>query len=1509
MLGLSVTLAITFYIHTGNQKRVQSHVENASSSFMVSALDRVKHYQHGLREAQSIVLTLGKGEINRETFRRYYSTRHMTSEFPGANGFGFIRRVPQAEKDAFVAAIRANDWPNFTIKELTEHDSDHYVIQYIEPFSVNHQAIGLDIASEQNRFDAALAAIRHNDVRLTGPITLVQETGSPLQSFLILMPMYETTHAPATVQAREESAFGLSYAPLLISKVLNELVIDNTSVQLYDVTESSKPILFYESSKKASTEPQHQLVQRHNVYGRLWESHFSVSPTFVEAIPLLSATHIGLFGVAVSFLMACLAGAIASNRKHHLEFITHQAQLAAIVESSADGIIGKTLTGKITSWNHGAEQIFGYSSEEAIGRSIRDLIIPDELQGEETAILKKIRNGQSIPHFETIRKNKDNQRIAVSVTVSPVYGKNGTVIGASKTLRDISKQKENEAQIYQLNNHLEAQVKKRTQELANLNLLLSNVLRAASEVSIIATDTNGLITLFNEGAERMLGYQANEVIGKCSPVSFYLAAEIEERAKELSSLYDRHVEGLTVFTLKPELEGSERREWTCVHKTGLNFPVSLVVTKMLDEDDKTIGYLSIASNITEQHNFNSKLMTARDQLLMAAGVAELGIWSWQIEEDILEWNDKMFALYELPMTLKYEGLSYHHWLECVHSDDEKSVREKLEAAINGEDEYNPIFRIVLPNGKLRYIEANAYVEKDDKGKPVKITGINRDVTSERELQLSLRHAKEQADTANQAKSAFLANMSHEIRTPMNAILGLLQLLQKTELSTQQIGYLDKTQIAAKTLLKLLNDILDYSKMDVNKLELDPHTFELESLIQDLAAILSGGSNEGSVELIFDLDTDIPQQLIGDRMRLLQILINLVSNALKFTLQGHVILAVRKQYSTSTSITLRIKVSDTGIGISAEQQKKIFDGFSQAEASITRQFGGSGLGLAISKQLVNLMGSELNLISRLYEGSSFWFDLTLDIAESNTISSQQKTPIQFFAHREVSLLIIEHNKSKSEILKRLFSSVGSNTVIVDSEKEAFKAINTAILNEKAFDIVLLDWHIFEVKNLEFIDSLSETRGLSQFAIIIMITASQYEQLMQLRQFDNHAFIHFVIKPITSLQLLTAIERTTTGEATQNRPAPMPSAPARLIGIKVLVIEDNAINRQVVVELLSIEGAQVTVVTGGLEGVNTILNKAQSFDIVLMDMQMPDIDGLQATKQIRADKRFTELPIVAMTANVSNADKEACLSAGMNAHLSKPLDLNLMVNTIIRFTERQADLFKINNVLTPRDIIQLTANNIRQNNSLVESSTSVLKRFGDNASLYKKLLESFEHTAENLFQQVQKHIKNKNKQQTFDSLHTLKGTAGTIGARQFFSTVEKIEDSLKTNMLEEKEDTLNLDFVDIDALRHLLKQEIAVLRDAIDLREGERQEGKKQEDKKIEQTPFIRYNPATLKEQLELLHDLLKAGNLNAIESAKEFILIEFLDEQLQQQITELVELINELQFSEALILLEKIRPNL
>ncbi|WP_133010358.1 CHASE domain-containing protein [Marinomonas flavescens] len=1240
LCGLCITIFVTIQVNTNNQLRINKAVQLASDQTIKTVKERISLYQYGLRGARGAILTAGEDNLSRRIFMRYSLSRNIDDEFPGARGFGFIRLVKQTDIKKFVNDARQDGWLHFSIKELAPHSGDRYVIQYIEPLARNLQAIGLDIASEKNRRIAAKNALETGKVQLTGPITLVQASGSPLQSFLILMPIYDSGAVPDTLEKRKARAYGWSYAPLLMQDVMVNLGLDNTRVHvdLYDVTDPSDRERFFDSHANFSSHTHghtHGLyvhTKSFAIYGRIWESHFSIYPAFIQDLGLPSSRNVFIIGVLISFLSATLLGVIRVSRRHHQEVIAQQAKMAAIVEGSSDGIIGTTLDGIITSWNKGAEKIFGYRRRDVLGDSFYRLLVPDELYDHEKQLFERIKRGEELGHFDTIRKNKAGEEIPVSVSISPIYSANGSVIGTSKSVRDISLQKAAEAKIHELNSTLENQVKERTEALQTLNLVLNDVLNASSEIAIIATDIHGTITLFNSGAQRMLKYSDKEVIGLLTQLAFHLPEEVDEVRKVLSAQSGIAIKpGLSTLFYPALHNESDSREWTYIDKQGHYLDVSVVMTPMHDNSGEIIGFLNMAIDITEQKKSNAEIISVRDQLLMAANVAQLGIWIWHVQTDELDWNDMMFQIYQKPITLREKGLMYQHWVECLHPDDKVAFDVALQEALNNGGEFDQMFRIVLPNNNVRYIQARAYVEQDRQGRAVSLTGINRDITQEHELETWLRRAKEHAEAASVAKSEFLANMSHEIRTPMNAVLGMLALVQRTSLNIKQEDYIVKAHTAATSLLGLINDILDYSKVDVGKLEIEHAPFEIAQVISELDVLLSGLVKGDKVTLHYDVDPDIPALLIGDHLRLLQVLTNLSSNALKFTMEGQVDIAITQISRSAHAVYLQFSVKDTGIGIDISQREHIFEVFSQAESSTARRFGGSGLGLVISRRLVRLMGGDLIVDSELGEGSRFYFALELSIADQNEIR-----------------------------------------------------INAEHLAEKASQVAL-------------------------------------------RKLQN---------------------------------------------LNLLVVEDNAFNRQVAEELLQAEGATVTLAEGGQEGVVAVLEAEPSaFDLVLMDMQMPNVDGLEATRRIRQDHRFSRLPIIAMTANVSKADQQACLQAGMNDHISKPLDIDVMVSTICRHVGRsQTDFLE----LSAQD--EETMPNMNQAER-VEGYASIMARFADNLDLYKSLTNSFLQESEGLISALEQGINNNDKKSVQESLHTLKGSTGTMGLSALSEQISGVETQLK------------------------------------------------------------------------------------------------------------------------------------
>ena len=736
-------------------------------------------------------------------------------------------------------------------------------------------------------------------------------------------------------------------------------------------------------------------------------------------------------------------------------------------------------------------------------------------------------------------------------------------------------------------------------------------------------------------------------------------------------------------------------------------------------------------------------------------------------------------------------LAREHWSAIVHPDDSAALEAAWQLAQANGREFRCDCRLRHRDGQWRLFDNHALAQRDGDGKVLSWVGSSTDITEARAAHDALLLAKEQALQAGRAKSEFLANMSHEIRSPMNAVLGMLQLLQQTALDGRQHDYTTKAETAARALLGLLNDILDFSKVEAGKLALDPHPFSLDKLWRDLAVILSANVGDKNVEVLFRIDPALPSWLVGDALRLQQILLNLAGNAIKFTASGEVVLSARLAGRSERGLSIAFAVRDTGIGISPEHCRHIFDGFSQAEASTARRYGGTGLGLAISQRLARLMGGTLKVDSTPGQGSEFSFVIELQAAPepAEPVAALQGASLTDL--HGLACLVVDDNASARQILSEIAHSFGWQVEVADNGYDALAAVARRD-SDHPYDVVFIDWRMPSLDGWETSWQIRRLLPAGKTPLIVMVTAYDRELLAQ-RQAELEPVLDGVlVKPVTASMMFNVVAEARLGHH-EPAVAVAPRSQQRLAGLRLLLVEDNATNQQVACELLGNDGADVEVAGCGQAAIDALLRSGQQPDLILMDIQMPDMDGYQATRLIR--ERLGELapPIVAMTANAMPADRAAALAAGMVDHIGKPFDLAQLIAVILRHTRpdtadgattgtghggADAGANAGADTVIEQRADTVAAPTIAPVPAVSLNSAAALARMGGLEAVYLMTLRSFGAEAERSGAALRLAVTEHRLDTAPALLHTLKGVSGTVGAETLAALAAQAEATLRS-----------------------------------------------------------------------------------------------------------------------------------
>ncbi|MBF0157676.1 MAG: response regulator, partial [Magnetococcales bacterium] len=686
------------------------------------------------------------------------------------------------------------------------------------------------------------------------------------------------------------------------------------------------------------------------------------------------------------------------------------------------------------------------------------------------------------------------------------------------------------------------------------------------------------------------------------------------------------------------------------------------------------------------------------------------------------------------------------------------------------------------DGTPYWVRATIVPFLDAAGRPFRYVSIRTDVTAMKALERSLTVARDEAEAAGRAKSEFLANMSHEIRTPMNAIIGLSHLCLQTRLTIRQKDYIRKVHNSATSLLRIINDILDFSKIEAGRLDMESIDFTLEEVLGNMAAMISLKAQEKQLEFLMETAVDIPPGLVGDPLRLGQVLINLTNNAIKFTERGEVAIVTEVLEKGENAVHLRFTVRDTGIGMTAEQVAGLFQAFAQADSSVTRKYGGTGLGLVISKRLIEMMGGRIRVESEPGIGSRFVFDVHLGVSSRKV----EKSLIPATDLRGMKVLAVDDNESARQVIGDYLASFSFRVVKARDAREAIVLVQEAELAEAPFRLVVMDYMMPEMDGITAAGKIRKELGLRWPPVIIMATAYGEEGLVR-RAMEEAGVDGFLVKPINQSLLFESIMEAFGQARSGERQGPRERLELRdfravLGGARILLVEDNEINQQVARELLEQAGITVLLAENGAQAVEMVSRDA-GLDGVLMDVQMPVMDGMTATRRIRQDPRFAGLPILAMTANAMSGDRELCLQAGMQDHIAKPVDPGDLYSTLSRW-------IKLATSTSPAAADRGAEAAVREEAEAVDGTLSLalpdipgldaeagLGRMSGNLAGYLRLLAKFRVNQGSAVEALKAALEADDRATAERLVHTLKGVSQTIGASALGEKAAILEKSIR------------------------------------------------------------------------------------------------------------------------------------
>lgn len=1298
LLGIPVAififgLLLAFYIKEdrieANSSLIRQTAQLKLNNLSTEMTEAVRRYEYGLRGLKAAIDAVGFDNFNYQAQLQYFQSRNYPKEFPGARGFGVIKKVNQKDLVAFLATASEERGKPFQVQQLSDPKDPLFIIQYIEPEVNNAPAVGLDIGSEPARRLAALQSATTGATHLTAPVTLVQAANKQKHGFLLLNAILKEDKASGSTRL-----LGWVYAPLLINEIIDSVVTQNGEFQIEIAdTTVSKTIDFYQSVPKDDVVI-HEFMASIviEVFGRQWQIKLIPTQKFADKLPLSEADTAFWQMLVLSLLCAVLSYGLVDLFQRRLSEIRLSHTLAAVVDSTSDGIVSVDSYFAIKSWNQAAGLLFNFDPEHSSGKPLANWFAASMATDKLMQLFKQVAQGEVIKQYPfTYKAEGITETRHLTLSISPLFV-NKSFSGATLVFFDSTPIVQLQNKLIHTNKELEHKVQDFQNHFSMQKLFEERVVNHA-HVAMIFCDAQGIISKANPMTSTLLGFDSAELQGR-NLIQLWVNSQEHDLSSDPSA-----------FLLnQSETCGTKAVDAVFTHKSGKHIPVHLSIIA-LNSGTLSQGYLWLLDDLTEKKDLQRHIKLIQSAVENAR---EVMLWLNPDGEIFYSNPYATLALNIKPSRLK--GMNVRSILFPEHTDDWDTVLGHI--AQGGL--YTFEARLKKNNTSL--------VPKLVSGCAVEMDGQQyvylaaKDITERLEKEKKIELALEKVAEASAAKSEFIANMSNEFKTPLHAINGYLQLIKHSTKGQSTDDYVAGAKNEVAKLNQLLDDILTVSDFDSTTTELNEADFELDELLADLGRQLHRMAGEKAVEVYFDVAKDVPFFFYADGEKLKQILLHIAGNAIKFTQQGEVTIRLSQQQLANNEIQLYVSVKDTGIGIEPEQLQHIFQMFSQASGSKNRKFKGLGLGLTIAEHYVHLMQGKIQVKSTPGLGSEFCFDVRLKAAQSFSLPARCHQ-----AESPVHVLLVDDNATSLHVLKEIVSQLDWKVTLASCAADALTLLQSAINRQEPFDLVLLDWLMPEMDGLELAEMIRKIAPVHQVPVLILVTAHNLDSLAVKCEKQPELLNGFLTKPVTRSQIIEAYFDAVAPARHQVFHSVIAPDAALLKDYRILLVEDNPTNQYIARELLALQGALVTVAASGKEALAVLENSLTGFDLILMDLQMPGMDGYETTQHIKTIENFKDLPVMAVTASAMVSEQKKCFEAGMKGYIAKPFELTDLVQKILQVRQKSGqsadpEVVVAQSATGPDEVVefcQLHQIEIR----------SALARFNQMTRLYTQALELF------------------------------------------------------------------------------------------------------------------------------------------------------------------------------------------